>query len=54
MKKKYISPVAEKLEFDYTQVVVASLVYGPGPGSQGEKCMIFDNYDAVSKCNRIQ
>lgn len=24
MKAKYVTPVAEKLEFDYTQVVVAS------------------------------
>ena len=24
MKKKYVSPVAEKLEFDYTQVVATS------------------------------
>ena len=52
MKKKYVSPVAEKLEFDYTQVVVASLVYGPGSGAT-EKCMIFENYDTEKTCKRI-
>ena len=53
MKKKYVSPVAEKLEFDYTQVVVASIVHGPGAGAT-IKCMTFEDYDTEKTCKRIQ
>lgn len=39
MKAKYVTPVAEKLEFDYTQVVVAS------NGHQGDRGVGVSNTD---------
>ena len=53
MKRQYTTPVAEKLEFDYTNVVVASIVHGPGAGAV-QKCMIFENYDTEDVCKRLQ
>ena len=45
MKEKYIAPVAEKLEFDYTETVVASNqcgtpVYARDFGPENPDCFV--------------
>ena len=39
MKKAYVSPVAEKLEFDYTNVVATSVGSTEKPGVVDHKCV---------------
>ena len=40
MKKAYVSPVAEKLEFDYTNVVATSVGSTEKPGVVDHKCVV--------------